>query len=201
MIAALILSAGESRRMGSPKALLPFPLERGGETTFLERLLHVLQTSRARPILVVLGHEPDRIREAVDLTSVRQAVNSRYREGMLSSIQCGIEALAESDVDGALICPVDHPRITTDVVNTLITRFEATGAPVVLPIQSARRGHPVLFSAAVFPELLRAPRAVGARQVVWDHGDDLLEVQVTESGVRVDIDTPADYRSFRERKG
>lgn len=198
MIAAIILAAGESRRMGSPKARLPYPEPDGSETTFLEHLLNVFESSRADPVLVVLGHDADELAESFDFGHARVVVNRRYREGMLSSIQAGVQALEADPVSGALVCPVDHPDIDAAVVDTIITRFEETRSPIVLPVHHGRRGHPVLFSSTVFPELLAAPTTVGARQVVWDHQEDLLEVEVTDAGVTVDVDTPSDYRRFRD---
>jgi len=202
MIAAIILAAGESSRMGSPKALLAYPLPGGGETTFAEHLIDVFDRSGAAPVLVVIGHESDRIRGALDWRRARPVDNPRYREGMLSSIRSGLAALEETPVEGALVCPVDHPAASPDVIGELIESFERTRAPMVLPVAAGRRGHPVLFSRAVFAELMSAPDAVGARQVVWDHESDLLEVEVSERGVRVDLDTPAEYeRWFSERRG
>jgi molybdenum cofactor cytidylyltransferase len=200
MIAAIVLAAGESRRMGSPKALLPYPLPDGSETTFLEHVLSVLERSRAAPVVVVLGHEPSIIESSVTRTGARWVLNERYRDGMLSSLRAGIDALDEGRVEGALVHPVDHPDVTPELVDELIASFERTRAPIVLPSHRGRRGHPVLFSRAVFAEIRRAPEGVGARQVVWDHQDDLLEVEVPEDGIARDVDTPGDYRSWRERR-
>jgi hypothetical protein len=97
-----------------------------------------------------------------------------------------------------LVCPVDQPDISPAVVDTLIARFERERPPVILPTFEGHRGHPVLFSSAVFSELHAAPEEVGARRVVWDHQEDLLEVEVSHGGVTIDIDTPGDYRAFRE---
>jgi molybdenum cofactor cytidylyltransferase len=94
---------------------------------------------------------------------------------------------------------VDHPDVGPAIVDLLIARFEETSRPIVLPVHRGRRGHPVLFSRAVFDEIRRAPESVGARQVVWDHQGDLLEVEVPDPGIGRDVDTPGDYRSFRER--
>jgi molybdenum cofactor cytidylyltransferase len=205
MIAAIILAAGESSRMGHPKALLPYPFSNGpdgpheNETTFLERLIDVFERSRAAPIVVVLGHEPERIESAIDRRSAHFVRNESYREGMLSSIRAGLGALDEP-VSGALVLPVDHPDVSVAVVDRLIEAFESTGAPIVLPVHAGRRGHPVLFSRALFDELRGAPDTVGARQVVWDHQEDLLEVEVQDPGIRRDVDTPGDYRSLRKER-
>lgn len=203
MIAAIILAAGESRRMGHPKALLPYPSKAGPdgvrdrERTFLEHLLDVFGRSRAEPIIVVLGHDRELIERQVSLEGARAVVNDRYREGMLSSIRAGIDSLDEAAIEGALVLPVDHPDVSVAVIDRVIASFEATRAPIVLPVHEGRRGHPVLFSRAVFDELRKAPETVGARRVVWDHQEDLLEVDVNESGIHRDVDTPGDYRALR----
>jgi molybdenum cofactor cytidylyltransferase len=181
--------------MGSPKPLLPF-----GESTFLEHLLKEFAVSRSSPILVVLGHEQERVRREVAFDKAIPVVNSEYKKGMLSSIRAGLKALQEHQVEGVLICPVDHPKVDRKVIDTLIERFEDARPPVVLPICDGRRGHPVLFSQAVFEELLDAPDSVGARQVVWDHSTELLEVEVDDSGIHCDVDTPGDYRTLTSKE-
>ena len=198
MIAAIILAAGESRRMGSPKARLPYPENDGTESTFLDHLLEVFGSSQAEPVVVVLGHDACELASRFRFGAARVVVNRDYRDGMLSSIQTGLRALEDDRVDGALVCPVDHPEIDPVVVDTLIRRFEEHHAPIVVPVHDGRRGHPVLFSSAVFSALMKAAKTVGARQVVWDHEKDLLEVEVSDAGVTVDIDTPSDYRTFRD---
>ena len=198
MLAAIVLAAGESKRMGFPKALLPYPGVEGRDTTFLEHLLEVFARSKAEPILAVLGHEAERIEKAVAWGRARPVVNARYREGMLSSLQAGLHALDENTVLGALVVPVDHPDIGPEIVDRLISTFDETRRVIVLPVYQGRRGHPVLFSREVFDEIRRAPETVGARQVVWDHEKDLLEVEVSDPGIARDVDTPGDYRTFRE---
>jgi len=205
MIAAIILAAGESRRMGFPKALLPYGPPAGSDgphPPLLGHLLDVMKRSRAEPIVVVLGLESERIRNAIAPASwgrARPVVNERYREGMLTSFVAGLDAVEKSSAEGTLVLPVDHPDVGPAIVDLLIGRFEETSRPIVLPVHRGRRGHPVLFSRAVFDEIRRAPESVGARQVVWDHQEDLLEVEVPDPGIGRDVDTPGDYRSFRGR--
>jgi septum formation protein len=179
--------------MGSPKALLPL-----GNRTFLTHLIDVVEASRARPILVVLGHEAGRVAREGGLNArhgVEVLVNPGYRAGMLSSILAGLRRLPQ-DTDGLLLFLVDHPRVSPSLVNRLIAQFDESRAPVVLPVFRGRRGHPVLFSRSVFSELAQAPPAVGARQVVWNHAAEVVEVPTEEPGVVEDIDTPERYREL-----
>lgn len=194
-IAAIILAAGESRRMGSPKPLLPF-----GERSFLEHLIGEFAASQSSPIMVVLGHEYEHVRRMVPFGQATPVINQEYKKGMLSSIRAGLKALDTYAIDGALVCPVDHPKVDRRVIDRLIERFEKTRPPVALPVSGGRRGHPVLFSKTVFEELLQAPDSVGARQVVWDHSNDVLEVEVDDSGIHCDVDTPEDYRALTSKE-
>ncbi len=177
--------------MGSPKPLLPF-----GETTFLGHLLEQFLTSRASPVVVVLGHEADAVLAQVPLGEAGAVVNPDYRQGMLSTIRAGLRALQHESVAGALICPVDHPQVSAALVDLLIGRFEETKAPIVIPVHHGRRGHPVLFSQTLFEEIQDAPDKVGARQVVWDHANELLEVSTEDRGIIADIDTPEQYKDL-----
>jgi molybdenum cofactor cytidylyltransferase len=110
---------------------------------------------------------------------------------MLSSLQCGLRAFRETP-DAVFVWPVDHPLVERDTVVAMITAFQRTDAPVVVPTHGGRRGHPVLFAARVIPELLAADPSLGARSVVHAH-DDRLELPVPDPGVVADIDTPEDY--------
>lgn len=173
--------------MGSPKALLPY---RG--TTFLEHLAGLLH-ARVSPLLVVLGHEPERIREGVKLPpDARVLINADYRLGQLSSLQTAIRALEPATVDGLLLAPVDHPCVAGESLDALVRAFQAGQPDVAVPVHSGRRGHPVIFSARLFGELLAAPLDQGARAVVHRH--TVHEVPVDDPGILADIDDPAIYR-------
>lgn len=196
MLAAIILAAGESRRMGSSKPLLSFR-----RSSFLGHLLDELHASRARPILVDLGHEAERIRREVMFQEARPVLNPEYRNGMLSSIRAGLLAIADEErVEGAIVCPVDHPEIDADLVDTLIRRYEETGRPIVLPVRRGRRGHPVLFARSTFGEIMKALDSVGARQVVWNLADQVSEVATDHPGVTFDVDTPEEYEKLLARQ-
>lgn len=185
MLAAAILAAGESRRMGGPKALLPY---RG--RTFLEHLLEVIRHPRIGVVRVVLGAHAAQIRKEVALDPEILVINRDWEKGQLSSIQIAIGSLPYEATEGLLIFPVDHPLISTALVNSLIDGFDRTGKRIILPIYQGRRGHPVLFASSLYDELLKAPADVGARAVVRAHADDILEVATEEEGVVLNLNDP-----------
>jgi molybdenum cofactor cytidylyltransferase len=195
MVAGIILAGGESRRMGRPKALLPI----NGET-FIERIVSAFAQSRVGKIVVVLGHEPEPIREKLVTLPVKVVLNPDYPKGQLSSLIVGLESLEstrrEEAIEAAFVHLVDHPFITSALIDRMIESLLHSQKLIVVPTYKGKRGHPVLFSAKLFPELLRAPPDEGAKFVVHAHEADILEVQTEDEGVIVDIDTPEAYRSY-----
>jgi molybdenum cofactor cytidylyltransferase len=184
MLAAVVLSGGASRRMGSPKALVSYQ-----GASFLEHLLSVTRHPAVGVRRVVLGPDADAISQQVALLPEEIVLNKDWERGQLSSIHAALHSLP-AGTDGLLLCPVDHPLISAVLVNALIATFLQTRAPVVLPVFDGRRGHPVIFSAAVYEELLRAPLETGARAVVWAHKNEVQEVSTTEEGCVLNLNDP-----------
>ena len=185
MLAAVILAAGESVRMGRTKSLLPY---RGG--TFLSHLLEITQHPKVGMTRVVLGAHREEIENAAALPPGEIVFNAEWRQGQLSSIQAALRSLPENSTDGILLCPVDHPLVSANLVSDLINNFYSSGKLIVVPKYAGRRGHPIIFSRQLYPELLTAPADVGARAVVWAHAADLLEVPVEEEGVVLNLNDP-----------
>jgi molybdenum cofactor cytidylyltransferase len=185
LLAAVILSAGASRRMGRPKALIPYR-----EGTFLEHLIQVTRHPRIGVTRVVLGAGADEIRRMTKLDDRFVVLNPDWEQGQLSSICAGIRSLASVKTDGIILCPVDHPLVTARLVGDLISEFYSNNKSIVLPTYNARRGHPVIFSSALYAELLDAPADKGARAVVWTHSSDILEVPTPEEGIVLNINNP-----------
>ncbi len=188
MINAIILAAGRSKRMGKPKPLLRF-----NDQTFLEQIISVLKHSDVDRITVVLGAEADTIRKSVDLTGTNIVINQDYQRGQLSSLTAGIKESPE-DTEAILICLVDNPFITEEVVNKIVQTFKETNNPIIVPVFEKERGHPTLFSRSLFNELLSAPEEKGARHVLYSNEDKVLELEVSERGISIGIDTPDDYK-------
>jgi molybdenum cofactor cytidylyltransferase len=184
MLAAVILSGGASSRMGSPKALLAYQ-----GRPFLEHLLEVTAHRQIGVRRVVLGAHAEPIAKAIDLKPDEIVINEDWEKGQLTSIQAALRSLPPG-TDGILLFLIDHPLISADLVQELIERFYKSRKPIVLPLYQGRRGHPVIFSAAVYEELLHAPLETGARAVVWAHSGEVEEMRTSEEGCVLNLNDP-----------
>lgn len=184
MLAAVILSGGASSRMGSPKALLPYQ-----GRPFLEHLMEITNRPEIGARKVVLGADADSIAKAIPLKANEIVINPAWEKGQLSSIQAAVRKIP-AGTDGMLLCLIDHPLISSALVSELITQFYKSRKPIVLPVFEGRRGHPVIFSASLYDELLRAPLETGARAVVWAHASEVEEVPTNEEGCILNLNDP-----------
>ncbi|MEP7198948.1 MAG: nucleotidyltransferase family protein [Chloroflexota bacterium] len=209
-IVALVLAAGESRRMGEPKQLLPW-----GDHTIIEQIIGTLLQSPVDEIVVVLGHRADEVvaklpnpkpvLSAVEgsqipnpnvqhVPTVRAIVNPHYRDGMLSSIQFGVASLA-ADVRAAFIVLCDQPQMKATTVTILRSAFEQAGNGIVVPSHQMRRGHPLLLDVRKYrAEILAIDGAPGLQTILRDHPDDILHVPFDDDSVLADVDTKEDYQ-------
>ncbi|HEY0702813.1 MAG TPA: nucleotidyltransferase family protein [Candidatus Acidoferrales bacterium] len=192
-LAAAILAAGESRRMGQPKALVPF-----AGLTFVEHLLAATRHPRIEIVRVILGSNAESIRAQIPVSADAIVVNENWSQGQLSSIHAAIRSLPPGETAGLLLCPVDHPLITQHLVSQLIAEFDAGQKSIAIPTHHGRRGHPVIFAASLYDELLAASPEVGARQVVWAHPEQVLEIPTDEAGVILNLNDPETMRKALE---
>jgi len=190
-VAAVVLAAGESRRFGSPKQLLPWKA-----TTLLEHVVDTALASSLGDVIVVLGHLAEKIRDLLRDRPIRLVINHDWDEGLSTSVSAGLRALP-AGYEACLFLLGDQPNITAEMINSILSTYRRTLAPVVAPAYRGRRGNPVLFSRSLFPELLTMEGDQGGREVILRHRDEMETVEVKEEDVFLDIDTVSDYE--RER--
>ncbi len=191
MIAAIVLAAGTSDRMGKPKAALAF---RG--TTFLGAILDATRALGLAKRVVVVGPDANNLLGINELSDVDVIRNNDLTTGPIGSIRLAIRELLNHPVEGLLVWHVDRPHISLATIQALLDRFRAGDAAIVIPTYEGRRGHPVIFSRAVFDELLRAPDREGARRVVRADPARVAEVAVGDRAVLEDINSPEAYREL-----
>jgi molybdenum cofactor cytidylyltransferase len=195
MLPGVILAAGDSTRMGFPKALL---LTRDGKP-FVAAIAETFAAAGISEIVVVTGRDHERVAAALAHATlpvapqvVRNLVPSR---GQLSSLLIGIDQLP-ADAPAAVVTLVDVPLMTVETVRLVVSEWRRTGAPIVRPAIGEQHGHPVVFDRRLFQELRQAPLDVGAKAVVRAHAAEIVNVEVTDTGCLVDVDTPGDYEAL-----
>jgi molybdenum cofactor cytidylyltransferase len=185
-IAAVVLAAGQSRRMGSVNKLLS---EIDG-APMVVRVAAAARASRAAPVVVVTGYRDEAVRAALADMDVGFVDNPDYAEGLSTSLAAGLAALPD-DIDGAVVCLGDMPRVTAALIDRLIDAFDpAGGHAICLPTHLGKRGNPVLWAARFFAEIRAVEGDVGARHLIGEHAALVHEVECDDDGVLIDIDTP-----------
>jgi nicotine blue oxidoreductase len=194
MICGIVLAAGRSRRMGEPKAFL-----RVGNSSFLEHAVRVLSEGGCALVIVVTGPLTDetarRVAEDAAMLDAGIAVNPQADSEQADSLRIALFALPP-EARAVVVAPVDVPDVSGALVRAVIQAWERTDAPVAVPAREGKHGHPVLFDRRVFGELMRMDLPEGARSVVHAHAHDLAAVPV--DALPEDLDTPADYRRWRD---
>jgi molybdenum cofactor cytidylyltransferase len=196
MIWAVVLAAGESKRMGTQKLLLPF-----GDTTIVGAVVRTAAASRVDRTMVVLGADREAVRKELTPSGktpadLAFAVNEDYRLGMLTSIQAGLRGLPAA-ARAAVIMLGDQPFLPSRVVDAVVAAYLAAGRGLVIPTFQGRRGHPVLLDLEYRDEVLGLDPPAGLRALMRDHAADILETEVADPNILRDLDTPEDYAGLR----
>ena len=187
MNVAIILAAGESRRMGQPKQLLPF-----GDKTMLECVIAAFGTPRVDEIRVVVGYKADEIAAKIAHTPCKIVKNDRYSLGMFTSMQAGLRDLPKKTrIVMLAIC--DQPRLKRKTVETLIEEFEKKRHKILIPSYNGRQGHPPLLRAEYAKEILAMEESLTLKHFYAEHADDIARLVVEDEGVLVDIDDRETY--------
>lgn len=194
-IGAVVLAAGRSSRMGSPNKLL---CELEG-APLITHMIDALLATEVRPIVVVTGHEELAVRQALDGKPVLFVHNPDFAQGMSTSLRAGLAALG-TEVDAALICLGDMPRVRPAHIESLLGAFDPDdGRAIVVPTYRGQRGNPVLWAASFFPELQRLSGDTGARALLEQHAERVCRVPMEDAGVAIDVDTPSDLAALGGR--
>jgi len=194
MIPGIILAAGASSRMGRPKSMLPIGEK---DETFLSRIATTLRAANIDDILVVVNRDlPDFSDNLPSGTlPLGFVLNEHPERGQLSSLLTALRVIDHPGVKGMLVTLVDLPLVSAETVKTLLTAHRLTAAPIVRPVYQGRHGHPVIFDVRVFSDLYLASPKFGAKSVIRAYSSEILNVEVNDSSVFTDIDTPEAYRT------
>lgn len=191
---AIVLAAGKSTRMKQQKLLMPF----NGQTiieTIIQKIFPVLESN----IIVVLGSHCNEIRQKINKLQVKSCFNKDFENGMLSSVIYGFGALPE-DAEAAMIFLGDQPHISTDVIQKVARAWKQSDKGIIIPTFNGRRGHPVLIGIKYKSKIRELDPSKGLRQLMVENPDDISEVELGQSEILRDIDTPEDYEFEIKRK-
>lgn len=185
---AVILAAGMSSRMGQAKQLV-----RLGDNTVLGQVLENVRGSRVQDMVLVLGHEAEKIREQISTGNLTVAINDSYRLGMGTSLRAGLGALPP-EVNAALIVLADQPFVGPATLNLLMDRYMQSGAQIVIPTFNGFRGNPVLLDRSVFPEVMALTGDIGCRAIFGNHLEGIVKLPVEDIGILLDLDSKDDLQ-------
>ncbi len=193
-IAAIVLAAGRSIRMGRPKMILPW-----GNTTVIGRVVWVLHNAGISRVIVVTGGARQEVEDALSGIEVQLVFNPYYaREEMLVSLQCGLGFL-EKEVEAALVVLGDQPQIELEVVQAILARYRLKRSALVVPSFRMRRGHPWLVDRRLWPAVLELDPGRTLRDLLNMHADQIEYLDVDSPCVLRDLDTPEDYQRERPK--
>jgi molybdenum cofactor cytidylyltransferase len=193
-IAALLLAAGQSRRMGTNKLLA----EIDGRP-MVARTAQRLLASRARPIVAVLGNQADQVDAALGKLPVERVRNPAFADGLSTSLKSGLAALPD-EIDGVIVCLGDMPLVAGRDLDRLIAAFNPLeGRAIVVPTRRGKRGNPVLWAKRFIPEMAELAGDVGAKHLIGEHAELVCEVEMDNDSVLVDIDTPDALAALRDK--
>ena len=193
-IECIVLAAGESKRMGKPKLLLPL-----GQGTVLEQTIDNFLNSKVDKVIVVVGYRAEETTKLIADRPVVVAINPVYRRGMSTSIVAGLSLISD-ETQAVMLALADQPFVDVQTINRLVEAFRTHNKGIAIPVYQGRRGHPVIFAIKYKEELLSLKGDIGGREIIKQHPDDILELPVNCAGVCVDIDTVDSYDTERKLK-
>lgn len=193
-MAAIVLAAGGSARMGQPKQLLHI-----GDRPMVRQVTEAVMAVGLAQVVVVTGANAEAVSAALADLPVDIVLNESWAEGMSGSIRAGLSAL-RSEIQAAMLVLGDQPALTPEVLEMLVARYQATRAHIIAPFYQGRRGNPVLFDRVMFSELLAVQGDRGGRLLVERHRDQVERVDLQDPAVIMDVDSPQDYERILEQQ-
>jgi molybdenum cofactor cytidylyltransferase len=194
-VAALVLAAGRASRMGANKLLLDI-----GGKSLVQRAVEAALQSGAAPVVVVLGHEAAAVRARLADYQVRFVTNPAFADGLSTSLKAGLAALPD-DADGVVVCLGDMPDVEGALIARMIAAFNPLeGRGIVVPVRRGRRGNPVLWGRRFLSELTRTTGDTGAKHLIGEYADQIVEIEAGSDGVLLDLDTPESVEAYRARR-
>jgi molybdenum cofactor cytidylyltransferase len=191
-IAAIVLAAGGSTRMGELKQLLPL-----GGKPMVRHTAEAVCTAGLDQVVVVVGARAQAVQQALNGLPVEFVVNERWAEGMSTSLQAGLGALRQ-EIRAVLVVLADQPALSPELLSKLVERYDSTRAPIVIPFYQGQRGNPVLFDRVIFPELSAVQGDQGGRGLFARHRETLEQVETDDPAVVLDVDTRQDYERAKD---
>lgn len=187
IVHCVVLAAGESKRMKQQKMLLPF-----GQKSIIETVIENAKKSKAKETWVVLGSDKEIIENQINYLEISIAENVNYKEGMLSSVICGINAIPQN-ADAVIVLLGDQPMVEPEIINRIMESYRTNRAGIVIPTYDGKRGHPVLIDLKYRKEINNLNPEIGLRELMLNHAEDIMEISVKKEYILNDIDTPEDY--------
>src|SRR5262249_45322617 len=186
-VAAIVLAAGMSRRMGRPKQLL-----RLGGKSLLQRTLDTIRGSEVNEIVLVLGAAAEEVQTQLTFDGVHVVINSDFQKGMGTSLRTGLAAVSAS-IQGALIVLADQPFVRSSTLDEMIAYRHKHAPQILIPVSRGFRGNPVLLHHSVFPELMNLTGDIGCRAIFGSHRESIHKLKVDDAGILLDIDSAEDW--------
>jgi molybdenum cofactor cytidylyltransferase len=183
-VSAIVLAAGQSKRMGKLKQLMPL-----GKSTILEQTLANLLGAKVTDVVVVLGYRAEEVMKRMSGRPVKIVVNPVYRQGMGTSIAAGLK-FVDSQAPAVMLALGDQPYVDSPTINRLLDEFARSDKGIAIPTYKGQRGHPLIFARKYQAQLARLKGDIGGREIIRENPGDVLEVPVDCEGVIIDIDTP-----------
>ncbi len=192
-IGAIILAAGKSERFGGPKVL-----QRFHGIPFLTCIMRSLHQAGVERIILVLGHQADKlIPQLSEAENVQVVINKMYKEGQFSSLQSGIQFI-DCSLSGVLLCLIDQPHLHPPIYQSIIRNAQALPKKILLPTYKCRGGHPVYLPSWIFPEITAQPPTISLRDLFSRFPDEIVRIEVDDPGILEDIDTRADLNRLED---